>query len=171
MADILSNSESVRVLSAAFFVLISYVTISTMHQPEDTVITPDSLNDFVSKVARSLSLTGSTNKHQGSTPTATLSPQAHKLSEIIVDVLWTIDSELEDASVEEARAPPSAGSATMSALQTRASAANEQRMADRAKLVELIRRLLVRLALILIRPITDGVEDWSSRCRPLPRTP
>lgn len=142
MNDILSNPEAANVLSSAFFVLISRATIAATRQPADVVITADSLNGFALELVRNISSSKPANGHQPPIPGTTLSPQAHKLSEIIVDIIWTIDSELEDPSVEEARAP-SDGSATLSTLQTRATSANQQRMADRERLVELIRRLLV----------------------------
>jgi hypothetical protein len=141
VVNILSDAESVRILSAAFFVLVSYVTISTSRQPKDSVITPDALNDFCLELIRSCS-PETPGGHKPPVAGTTTSPQAARLSEIVVDVFWMLDSELEDASVEEARAPAS-GSEPPSALQTRATVANAQRTEDRQRMVELIRRLLV----------------------------
>ncbi|ELU41830.1 tho2 protein [Rhizoctonia solani AG-1 IA] len=140
VASILSDAESVRILSAAFFVLVSYVTISASRQPKDSVITPDGLNDFCLELIRTCP-PQTPGSHKAPVAGSTISPQAARLSEIIVDVFWMLDSELEDASVEEARAS-APGSEIPSALQTRASAANTQRTEDRQRMVELIRRLL-----------------------------
>ncbi|KAJ1311288.1 hypothetical protein OPQ81_009786 [Rhizoctonia solani] len=140
MANILSDAESVRILGAAFFVLVSYVTIATAHQPGDSVITPDAFNEFCLELIRA-SIPETPGGLKAPVAGSTMSPQAAKLSEIIVDVFWMLDSELEEVSIEEARAPPSA-SEPPSALQARASATNAQRTGDRQRMVELIRRLL-----------------------------
>ncbi|CUA76847.1 THO complex subunit 2 [Rhizoctonia solani] len=140
MANLLSDAESVRILSAAFFVLVSYVTIATARQPGNSIITPDALNNFCLELIRTCP-TDTPGTHKTPVAGSTMSPQAARLSEIIVDVFWMLDSELEEASIEEARAPASS-SEPSSALQTRASATNTQRTEDRQRMVELIRRLL-----------------------------
>lgn len=145
-----------RVLSAAFFVLVSHFTISATRQPGDATITLDSLNDFISELVRRCSLSNSANTRQTSIPGMTLTPAANKLSEIIVDVLWTIDSELEDASIEEVRAPPAPVAATVSTLQTRVPTASDLRASDRKMLGELLGRLLVSFILIGVCIITEG---------------
>lgn len=146
MTDILSNPNSIHVLSAAFFALVSAVVVGAPSESDDNTIKQTTLVKFAKELLESYPSSSNTaNGHPSSAPNVPLSPEADKLSEILVDVLWTIDSELEDASVEEARAqlPQGSSPSTQTTLQKRATITKEQRQGDRAKLVELIRELLV----------------------------
>jgi hypothetical protein len=155
MADILSNTDSVHVLSAAFFALVSSVVVGAVRHSDEKSINQLSLVRFTCELTQSDTSSSSLpNGHPPSALDSPLSPQAHKLSEILVDVLWSIDSELEDVSVEEARAPPAEGS-TQTALQQRASATKEQRAGDRERLVQLIRDMLVSFIWVLFNSFTD----------------
>ncbi|KAG8744851.1 THO complex subunit 2 [Ceratobasidium sp. 414] len=141
MADILSSSESVHMLSAAFFALISAVVVGTVRQSDEKSINQSTLASFAHELAQATPSTSALPTGRPPSPGSPLPPQAHKLSEVLVDVLWTIDSELEEVSVEESRAPP-AGDSTQSMLQQRASLTKERRVGDRERLVHLIRDML-----------------------------
>ena len=146
MTEILSNPESVHVLSAAFFALASTVVVGALRQSDDKVIKETAFANFAQELVQlHPSSSSTTNGHSSSASRTPLSPQEVKLSEILVDVLWAIDSELEEASIEEARAQLSqdAAPSTQTTLQKRAAITKEQRQKDRTKLVELIRELLV----------------------------
>lgn len=131
-------------LSAAFFALASTVVVGAARPSDDKPIKEIALANFAQELVQ-LHPSSSSIVNSHSSSSLPLSPQAVKLSEILVDVLWTIDSELEEVSIEEARAqlPQDSTPPTQMALQKRASITKEQRQKDRTKLVELIRELLV----------------------------
>ncbi|KAG8710344.1 THO complex subunit 2, partial [Ceratobasidium sp. 394] len=141
MADILSNAESVHVLSAAFFSLISAVVVGTVRQSDENSINQSTLTGFAYELIHTVPSTSTLPNGHPPSSDPPLPPQAHKLSEVLVDVLWSIDSELEEVSVEESRAPPAEDS-TQTTLQQQASLTKERRVGDRERLVHLIRDLL-----------------------------
>ncbi|KAG8778213.1 hypothetical protein FRC12_025107, partial [Ceratobasidium sp. 428] len=117
--DIMSSSDSVRVLSAAFFTLISAMVASTVRQSDEKSIKQSTFVDFTLELTRTGPSTSTLSNGHPPPPGSPTSPEARKLSEVLVDVLWSIDSELEEASVEESRAPPLEDS-TQATLQQRA---------------------------------------------------
>ncbi|KAG8682272.1 THO complex subunit 2, partial [Ceratobasidium sp. 395] len=136
-----SCSDSVRVLSAAFFTLISAMVASTVRQSDEKSIKQSTFVDFTLELTRTGPSTSTLSNGHPPPPGSPTSPEARKLSEVLVDVLWSIDSELEEASVEESRAPPLEDS-TQATLQQRASLTKEQRIGSRERLVHLIRDML-----------------------------